>query len=78
VKKLKVEGEKTEPAILIATIYARLGLATEMYEWLERAVAVKSTPIYIAILNDEFHPYRAEARYHSFLESIGLSHLARS
>lgn len=78
VKKLRVAGEKTEPAILIATIYARLGLATEMYEWLERGVAQKSTPMYIAVLTHEFHPYRTESRYHSFLASIGLSHLVRN
>jgi hypothetical protein len=77
VKKLKVAGEKTEPAILIATVYARLGLAAEMYEWLERAVAVKSTPIYIAPLCDEFRPYWGEPRYHGFLASIGLSRIAR-
>jgi TolB-like protein/Tfp pilus assembly protein PilF len=77
VKKVKVAGEKTEPAILIATIYAKLGHAAEMYEWLERAVAVKSTPIYIATLCDEFRPYLGEPRYHGFLASIGLSHLAR-
>ena len=77
VKKLRVAGEKTEPAILIATIYARLGLATEMYEWLERGVAQKSTPMYIAVLTDEFRPYRTEPRYHGFLASIGLSHLVR-
>jgi hypothetical protein len=63
---------------LIAAIYARLGLATEMYDWLERAVAVKSTPIYIAVISDEFDPYRTEARFHSFLASVGLSHLARN
>ena len=78
VKKVRVAGERTEPAILIAAIYARLGLATEMYDWLERAVAVKSTPIYIAVISDEFDPYRTEARFHSFLASVGLSHLARN
>jgi len=78
VKKLKAAGEKTEPAILIATIYARLGAVVEMYQWLDRAVAVKSTPIYIAVLCDEFRPYLTEARYHGFLASIGLSHLARN
>ncbi len=78
VKKVRVIGEKTEPAVLIAVIYAKLGLAAEMYESLDRAVAVKSTPIYIATLCDEFRPYWTEARYHGFLASIGLSHLARN
>ena len=78
VKKLKVAGEKTEPAILIAVTYAKLGQAAEMYEWLERAVAVKSTPIYIAVICDEFRPYWTDTRFHGFLASIGLSHLARN
>ena len=52
VKKVRAAGERTEPAVLIAAIYASLGLAAEMYEWLERAVAVKSTPIYIAAISN--------------------------
>jgi TolB-like protein/lipoprotein NlpI len=78
VNKVQAAEDRTEPAVLIAVIYARLGLATEMYEWLERAFALKSTPIYIAVLSEEFRPYRTDPRYHSFLASIGLSHLARA
>ena len=48
VKKVRAAEDRTEPAVLMAAIYASLGLAAEMYEWLERAVALKSTPIYIA------------------------------
>jgi tetratricopeptide (TPR) repeat protein len=78
VKMVKAAEDRTEPAVLIATIYARLQLSKEMYEWLERGVAQKSTPIYIAVLNHEFRPYRTDARFHKFLASIGLSHLARN
>jgi TolB-like protein/Tfp pilus assembly protein PilF len=78
VKKVRAAEDRTEPAVLIATIYARLGLATEMYEWLERALTVKSTPMYIAVLCDEFRPYWTDERYHGFLTSIGLPQLARS
>ena len=77
-KKLKAAESRTEPAVLIAAIYAGLGLATEMYDWLERAVAVKSTPIYITVVSNEFDPYRTEARFHKFLASIGLLHMARN
>jgi TolB-like protein/lipoprotein NlpI len=76
VNKLRAAEERTEPAVLIATVYAKLGPATEMYDWLERAVALKSTPIYIVILSEEFRPYRQDARYHRFLASIGLERLA--
>ena len=78
VNEVKTKGSRTEPDILIATIYARLGLASEMFECLERAVAVKSTPIYISVLNEEYLPYRTVPRFHSFLASIGLSHWART
>jgi tetratricopeptide (TPR) repeat protein len=73
VNKVRAAEDRTEPAVLIADIYARLGLATEMYEWLERAFALKSTPIYIVVLSEAFRPYRTDPRYHDFLASIGLS-----
>jgi streptogramin lyase len=75
VRQIQASEERTEPAILIASVYARLGMATNMFEWLERAVAVKSTPIYAGIICYEFTPYFKDPRYHSFLDSIGLSHL---
>ncbi len=78
VKKLRVAEDRTEPAVLIAAVYARLELATEMYEWLERAVTLRSTPIYIVLLSEEFRPYRVDSRYHGFLASIGLKELARA
>lgn len=78
VNEVRAAEDRTEPAVLIAGIYASLGLATEMYEWLERAFALKSTPIYVVVLSEEFRAYRTDPRYHSFLTSIGLSHLARA
>lgn len=77
-KKLRAAEDRTEPAVLIAMVYARLEMPTEMYEWLERAVLLKSTPIYIVLLSEEFRPYRVDLRYHNFLASIGLAHLARA
>jgi TolB-like protein/thioredoxin-like negative regulator of GroEL len=77
-KKVRATENRTEPAVLVATIFARLGMADEMYQWLERAVALKSTPVYIAILMEDFEPHRTDPRYHAFLASIGLSHLACS
>jgi TolB-like protein/Flp pilus assembly protein TadD len=75
VSQIQASGERTEPAVPIATVYARLGMATNMFEWLELAVAVKSTPIYGGIICYEFIPYFKDPRYQSFLDSIGLSHL---
>src|ERR1700733_9176985 len=67
IQKVKAAEDRTEPSILIAVIYASLGLEREMFECLEHAVTVKSTPIYIGVLNKEFRDYDADRRYHRFL-----------
>jgi TolB-like protein/Tfp pilus assembly protein PilF len=77
-KRVIAAGTKTEPAILVAHILARLGEASQMFEWLQRAVEQRSTPIYLALISEEFIPFHSDPRFHSFLASIGLSHLARS
>ncbi len=77
-KRVIAAGSKTEPAILVAAIYGKLGDASQMFEWLERAVAVKSTPVYLSVLCEEFQPYHTDPRFHRFLASIGLSHLAKN
>jgi len=74
VEKLRAAEERTEPALLLAPIYAKLGLATEMFECLERAIAFKSSPVYIVVVSKEFHPYHSDPRYQGFLASIGLLH----
>jgi TolB-like protein/Flp pilus assembly protein TadD len=78
VEELKAAESRTEPAVLMAVVYARLELVNEMFECLERAVAMQSTPIYIVVLSEDFCPYRVDPRYHNFLTSIGLSHLAQT
>jgi TolB-like protein len=77
-KRVVAAGTRTEPAILVAHILAKLGEASQMFEWLQRAVEQRSTPIYLVILSEEFRPFRSDPRFHSILASIGLSHLAKS
>jgi TolB-like protein/Flp pilus assembly protein TadD len=77
-EEMKATVDRTEPALLIAPIYAKLGLATEMFECLEHAIALKSCPVYVVVFSEEFRPYHSDPRYHSFLASIGLSHRARA
>jgi TolB-like protein len=77
-KRVIAAENRTEPALLVASIYASLGEASPMFEWLERAVERRSTPIYIALVSAEFHPYTADPRFHHFLDSIGLSNLVRA
>ena len=75
-KKVRATENRTEPAVLVATIFARLGMADEMYKWLDAQSQLKSTPIYIAILMEDFQQYRRDPRYLTFLASIGLPQLA--
>lgn len=77
-EKVRVAEDRTEPAILIAGTYARLRMADEMFACLQRAVAAKSTPIYIGVISSEFAPYFSDPRYQKFLKSIGLPHPARA
>jgi hypothetical protein len=76
-KRVIAAQNRTEPALLVASIYASLGDASPMFEWIERAVERRSTPIYIALISAEFHPYNTDPRFHIFLDSIGLSNLAK-
>jgi TolB-like protein/Flp pilus assembly protein TadD len=76
-KRVIAAEDRTEPALLVAAIYASLGDASPMFEWLQRAVERRSTPIYIVVISEEFRPYAADPRYRYFLDSIGLSKLAK-
>jgi TolB-like protein len=69
---------RTEPAILIACIYASLRDDSQLFTWLQKAVDVKSTPIYLVFMTECFREYDSDPRFHSFLASIGLSHRAKS
>jgi hypothetical protein len=77
-KRVVAAGSKSDPGILVAHILAKLGEATLMFEWLQRSVEQRSTPIYLALISEEFFPFHSDPRFHSLLASIGLSHLARS
>jgi TolB-like protein len=68
---------RTEPAILVACICASLGEDSQMFNWLQKAVEKKSTPIYIVLFNEYFRKYESDPRFHSFLASVGLSHRAK-
>ncbi len=77
-KRVVAAETKTEPAILVAHILAKLGEASQMFEWLQRSVEQRSTPIYLVVLSEEFRPFRSDPRFHSILASIGLSHMVKS
>jgi TolB-like protein/Tfp pilus assembly protein PilF len=70
--QVKAAETRTEPAILIAVVYGRLGLDTEFFVWLDRAVAVKSVPLYIPLLCNELSALFPDPRFQQFLERINL------
>jgi TolB-like protein/Tfp pilus assembly protein PilF len=70
--KVKGSEDRFEPAILLATIYASLGDAQEMFDCLQVAFERKSTPLYIVVLEPVFWRYRSDPRYISFLNLLGL------
>jgi TolB-like protein/Tfp pilus assembly protein PilF len=72
IQKLSAADERTEPAILIAAVYAQLGLVDEFFATLNRALEVRSTPLYLSVLCPETLRYRNDARFHSFLAAVGL------
>ncbi|MGB6973675.1 MAG: tetratricopeptide repeat protein [Terracidiphilus sp.] len=76
VEQLRAAEERMEPAILIAGVYASLGLADEMNQWLEHAVRMRSVPLYLPAIGFEYRPYFSDPRYQKFLASIGLAHRA--
>jgi len=77
IKQVVDAGSRTEPAILIASIYASLGDTSQMFKWLKRTVEQGSVPAYIALFSKDFRSYESDPRYYSFLASLGLSHLAK-
>ncbi len=77
-KVVKAAEDRTEPALLLAAIYAKLGQAAEMYECIERAIALKSGPIYLIALSEEYFPHHSDPRFQRILSSIGLQRRMRS
>jgi TolB-like protein/Tfp pilus assembly protein PilF len=77
-KRVRAAEERSDPSVLVATVYAALGEIDEMFKWLKRAVDQKSVPLYIVPVSDEFSPYRDDPRYKEFLASVGLQFLDRT
>ena len=76
---MKAAEERTEPAILIAVIYAKLGLAAEMFEWLETGGCSEVNSYLHSVLSAMSSVLiDTDPRYHAFLRRSDLSHLARS
>ena len=71
-ERVRATESRFEPALLIASIYAGLGAASEMFRWLQIAFERKSGPLYIVLRGKPFRPYQADPRYRSFVESLGL------
>ena len=77
IEQLVAAESKTEPAILVACVYASLRDASTMFNWIQKAVEKKSGPVYLALISEYFCEYESDPRFHAFLDSIGLSKLAK-
>jgi TolB-like protein/Tfp pilus assembly protein PilF len=71
-KRVRAAGERTDPYVMVAMVYAALGEVDEMFKAIKRAVVQKSAPIYIIPISEEFRPYHSDPRYKEFLASVGL------
>jgi DNA-binding winged helix-turn-helix (wHTH) protein/Tfp pilus assembly protein PilF len=76
--KVRAAESTTEPAILLSCIYGGLGDDDEVFRSIQNAVERKCAPLYVFLLQGTLCRYRNDPRYHEFLRSIGLSHLAKA
>jgi serine/threonine protein kinase/Tfp pilus assembly protein PilF len=77
-KKVKAAEGTTEPALLVAGIYASLGEVNEMFRWLQRALEVKCVPLYLVLLNSNFRRHKQDPRYQEFLRSMHITQFIQS
>lgn len=77
-RKVRAAENRTDPALLLACIYASLGEGDEVFRWLQRALENKCVPLYIFRLDPSFRRYERDPRYNDFLRSMGLAHLAKA
>jgi len=73
--QVNASSNRMDPSILLALVYAHLGDAAQVFHWLTMAVKNKSAPVYIALLQPCFDPFKSDPRFRSFLDSIGLGRL---
>ncbi|MDA4127855.1 MAG: tetratricopeptide repeat protein [Thaumarchaeota archaeon] len=60
------------PATLFAEVYAVLGLENLAFEWLDKAADERTSTLISSISDPMFDRLRADPRFHSLLQKIGL------
>lgn len=58
---------------MLAMIYAGIGKPDQALEWLERCDSVRNENIVLIKVDPEFTSIRAEPRFQSLLQRIGLN-----
>lgn len=76
-RQIEATENTIEPAILLASIYACLGDADEMFRLLHVAIERKSVPVYLLAMNKEFRDYELDPRFRELLVLTGLPPRAR-
>jgi hypothetical protein len=69
---MQLAKSRYEPALDIATIHASLGDRDSAFQWLERALAERSTNIAFLDYDPSFDALRDDARFVPLVERIAL------
>ena len=72
-KRVRAAGERTDPSVMVAMVYAALGEVDEMFKWIERAVVQRSVPIYVIPISEEFRPYFGDRATRNFLLRLAFN-----
>lgn len=67
-KLLRLNGETRIPGLLIANVYAALGLEEKVFEWLNRAADQRDSVILLARYYPLYDKYRSDPRFKQFLQ----------
>ena len=78
IRQVKETAEcRTDPALLLACIYAHLNDADETFACLQKSLEHRCVPLYIFRIDPCFRRYESDPRHADFLRSMGLAHLAK-
>ena len=69
---IALSGGRFDPTLLVAMIYTALGEIDTAFEWVDRAIERRTSPIYLLRLNAMFDGLKGDPRYRSCLLRIGL------
>lgn len=73
-----VSRERYVPPYAMALVHAGLGEREEVFEWLNRAYAVRDVHLIFLTVDPKWDPYRADPRFEALLDRCGFGPAART